>query len=146
MKKTRIISWVIGFILFCGWTDLVWGQDISTAQSKTQVEITDKTFKSTISKGFVVVIFIADYQMTNIDPKMIKAIEGHEKAVVIKVHENNVKAVVKKLRLRNYPSIALFHNGSKKKVWKADFDGNLDLTTEQVRKAIDWHSAVLKGY
>ena len=136
MKKTRIISWVIGFILFCGWTDLVWGQDISTAQSKTQVEITDKTFKSTISKGFVVVIFIADYQMTNIDPKMIKAIEGHEKAVVIKVHENNVKAVVKKLRLRNYPSIALFHNGSKKKVWKADMDGNLGVTEKDIKKEI----------
>ena len=136
MKKTRIISWVIGFILFCGWTDLVWGQDISTAQSKTQVEITDKTFKSTISKGFVVVIFIADYQMTNIDPKMIKAIEGHEKAVVIKVHENNVKSVVKKLRLRNYPSIALFHNGSKKKVWKADMDGNLGITEKDVKKEI----------
>ena len=136
MKKTRIISWVIGFILFCGWTDLVWGQDISTAQSKTQVEITDKTFKSTISKGFVVVIFIADYQMTNIDPKMIKAIEGHEKAVVIKVHENNVKAVVKKLRLRNYPSIALFHNGSKKKVWKADMDGNLGITEKDIKKEI----------
>ena len=136
MKKTRIISWVIGFILFCGWTDLVWGQDISTAQSKTQVEITDKTFKSTISKGFVVVIFIADYQMTNIDPKMIKAIEGHEKAVVIKVHENNVKAVVKKLRLRNYPSIALFHNGSKKKVWKSDMDGNLGITEKDIKKEI----------
>jgi hypothetical protein len=136
MKKTRIISWVIGFILFCGWTDLVWGQDRSTTRSQTKVEVTDKTFKSTIVKGFVVVIFTADYQMTNIDPKMIKAIEGHEKAVVIKVHENNVKAVVKKLRLRNYPSIALFHNGSKKKVWKADMDGNLGITEKDIKKEI----------
>jgi len=133
MKKTRMISWVIGFILFCGWADLVWGQ---TTRSKTQIEVTDKTFKSTVVKGFVVVIFTADYQMTNIDPKMIKAIEGHEKAVVIKVHENNVKAVVKKLRLRNYPSIALFHNGSKKKVWKPDMDGNLGITEKDVKKEI----------
>ena len=135
MKKTRIISWVVGFILFCGWADLVWGQT-PTTQSKTQIEVTDKTFKSTVVKGFVVVIFTADYQMTNIDPKMIKAIEGHEKAVVIKVHENNVKAVVKKLRLRNYPSIALFHNGSKKKVWKPDMDGNLGITEKDVKKEI----------
>ena len=133
MKKTRIISWVIGFILFCGWADLVWGQ---TTRSQTQVEVTDKTFKSTISKGFVVVIFNADYQMSNIDPKMIKSIEGHEKAVVIKVHENNVTAVVKKLRLRNYPSIALFHDGSKKKVWKPDMDGNLGITDKDVKKEI----------
>jgi hypothetical protein len=26
------------------------------------------------------------------------------------------------------------------KVWKADFDGNLELTTDDVKKAIDWHS------
>ena len=135
MKKTRIISWVVGFILFCGWADLVWGQT-PTTRSKTQIEVTDKTFKSTVVKGFVVVIFTADYQMTNIDPKMIKAIEGHEKAVVIKVHENNVKAVVKKLRLRNYPSIALFHNGSKKKVWKPDMDGNLGITEKDIKKEI----------
>ena len=32
----------------------------------------------------------------------------------------------------------------KKKVWKADFDGNLELSTDDVRKAIDWHSVVLK--
>ena len=120
--------------MFCGWADLVWGQ--TPTRSQTQVEVTDKTFKSTISKGFVVVIFNADYQMSNIDPKMIKSIEGHEKAVVIKVHENNVTAVVKKLRLRNYPSIALFHDGSKKKVWKPDMDGNLGITDKDVKKEI----------
>ena len=136
MKKTKMISWVVGFILFCGWADLVWGQDRPTTRPQTKVEITDKTFKSTISKGFVVVIFNADYQMSNIDPKMIKSIEGHEKAVVIKVHENNVTAVVKKLRLRNYPSIALFHDGSKKKVWKPDMDGNLCITDKDVKKEI----------
>ena len=131
-----MISWVVGFILFCGWADLVWGQDRPITRPQTKVEITDKTFKSTISKGFVVVIFNADYQMSNIDPKMIKSIEGHEKAVVIKVHENNVTAVVKKLRLRNYPSIALFHDGSKKKVWKPDMDGNLGITDKDVKKEI----------
>ena len=57
-----------------------------------------------------------------------------------------VPDVARKLRLRNFPSVVLFKDGKKVKVWKADFDGNLDLTTEQVRKAIDWHSAVLKGY
>ena len=134
MKKAKMISWVVGFILFCGWADLVWGQ--TPTIPKTQVEITDKTFKSTISKGIVVVIFTADYQMTTIDPKMIKAIEGHEKAVVIKIKHKNVSAVVKKLRLRNYPSIALFHDGTKKKVWKPDMDGNLGITEKDVKKEI----------
>ena len=129
-----MFSWSIGFILFCGWADLVWCQ--TPTIPKTQVEITDKTFKSTISKGIVVVIFTADYQMTTIDPKMIKAIEGHEKAVVIKIKHKNVSAVVKKLRLRNYPSIALFHDGTKKKVWKPDMDGNLGITEKDVKKEI----------
>ena len=133
MNMRKTLYWIVGLFVFFGWADLVWGQ---TTRSKTQIEVTDKTFKSTISKGFVVVIFNADYQMSNIDPKMIKSIEGHEKAVVIKVHENNVTAVVKKLRLRNYPSIALFHDGSKKKVWKPDMDGNLGITDKDVKKEI----------
>ena len=133
MKKTRIIRnflfwFVLGFVMM--------GTVSSQTRPKSQVEITDKTFKSAISKGFVVVIFNADYQLKNIDPKMIKDIKGHEKAVVIQVHENNVAAVVKKLRLRNYPSIALFHNGAKKKVWKPDMDGNLGITQKDIKKEI----------
>ena len=135
MRKTKMISWVVGFMLFFGWAELVWGQT-PTKRTPTKVEITDKTFKSNIAKGVVVVIFNADYQIKNIDPKMIKAIEGHEKAVVITVNENNVKAVVKKLRLRTYPSIALFHDGSKKKVWKPDMDGNLGIDHKDVKKEI----------
>jgi hypothetical protein len=57
-----------------------------------------------------------------------------------------VPNVARKLRLRNFPSVVLFKDGKKVKVWKANFDGKLELSTEQVRKAIDWHSAVLKGY
>ena len=57
-----------------------------------------------------------------------------------------VPDVVRKLRLRNFPSVILFKDGKKKKVWKADFDGNLELSTDDVRKAIDWHSVVLKDY
>ena len=47
-----------------------------------------------------------------------------------------LKKVVKKLRIRNYPSIALFHNGSKKEVWKADMDGIVDVTNKHIKKAI----------
>jgi hypothetical protein len=57
-----------------------------------------------------------------------------------------VPNVARKLRLRNFPSVVLFKDGKKVKVWKANFDGKLELSTEQVRKAINWHSTVLKGY
>ncbi|MBT7557768.1 hypothetical protein HN615_12700 [Candidatus Woesearchaeota archaeon] len=133
MKKTRIIRnflfwFVLGFVMM--------GTVSSQTRPKAKVEITDKTFKSAVSKGFVVVIFTADYQLKNIDPKMIKDIEGHEKTVVVSIQHNSVSAVVKKLRLRNYPSIALFHNGAKKKVWKPDMDGNLGITQKDIKKEI----------
>ena len=25
-KWTSIVTWILGFLLFCGWSDLVWGQ------------------------------------------------------------------------------------------------------------------------
>ena len=45
--------------------------------------------------------------------------------------------MVKKLRIRNYPSIALFHDGSKKEVWKADMDGEVDCSAKDIKKAIE---------
>ncbi|HIG58215.1 MAG TPA: hypothetical protein EYQ21_02265 [Flavobacteriales bacterium] len=51
-----------------------------------------------------------------------------------------VSETARKLRLRNFPSVVLFKDGKKVKVWKANFDGKLELTTEEVRKAINWHS------
>ena len=40
------------------------------------------------------------------------------------------------LRLRNYPSLALFHDGKKKEVWKADMDGIVDVKNKGIKKAI----------
>ena len=51
-----------------------------------------------------------------------------------------VPQVVRKLRLRNFPSVVLFKDGKKVKVWKADFDGNLELARDEVEKSINWHS------
>ena len=48
----------------------------------------------------------------------------------------DVPETVRKLRLRNFPSVVLFKDGKKKKIWKANFDGNLDLSTEDVQKEI----------
>ena len=51
-----------------------------------------------------------------------------------------VPDVARKLRLRNFPSVVLFKDGKKVKVWKANFDGELELSTDAVKKAINWHS------
>ena len=100
-------------------------------------QVNDKNFKSKVSKGFVLVKFTADYQMQNIDPALLKGVKGHEGCVIIEVNHGDVKKVVKKLRIRNYPSIALFHNGSKKEVWKADMDGEVDVTVKDIKSAIE---------
>jgi hypothetical protein len=100
-------------------------------------DVTDKNFKSKVSKGFVLVKFTAPYQMAKIDPKLLDGVKGHEGCVILVVNHEDVKKVAKKLRIRNYPSIALFHNGSKKEVWKADMDGEVDVTVKDIKSAIE---------
>ena len=133
MKYKKLIYWVFGILLFASWTDLVWGQDI-----KPKVEvINDDNFKKKIAKGLVVVVFTSKWQEKNVDKALLKGIAGYQKAVVITVASEDTKKVVKKLRLRNFPSLALFHNGSKKEVWKADMDGIVDVKNKDIKKAID---------
>ena len=123
MKYNKILSmFIFGFIL-C--VNVVSGQ------------INDGNFKSKISKGFVLVKFTAAYQYANLDPKLFDGIKEHEGCVILEVNHEDVKKVVKKLRIRNYPSLALFHNGSKKEVWKADMDGIVDIKNKDIKKAID---------
>ena len=111
----------------------VFGQD----KSKPKVEvINDDNFKKKIAKGFVLVTFTAKYQMATLDKKLLDGIKGFEGCVIYEVDHSKVKKVAKKLRLRNYPSLALFHNGSKKEVWKADMDGVVDVTNKHIKKAI----------
>ena len=100
-------------------------------------DVTDKNFKAKVSKGFVLVKFTAPYQYANLDPKLLDGVKGHEGCIVLVVNHEDVKKVVKKLRIRNYPSLSLFHNGSKKEVWKADMDGLVDVTNKHLKKAIE---------
>jgi thioredoxin-like negative regulator of GroEL len=133
MKYKKLIYWVLGFMLFVGWTDLVWGQDNPKPKAE---EITDDNFKKKVAKGFVLIKFTAPYQMKKLDNKLLDGVKGFEGCVIYEVDHSKVKKVVKKLRIRNYPSLALFHNGSKKEVWKADMDGVVDVTNKHLKKAI----------
>ena len=123
MKYNKILSMFILAFILC--VNVVSGQ------------INDGNFKSKISKGFVLVKFTAAYQYANLDPKLFDGIKEHEGCVILEVNRDDVKKVVKKLRIRNYPSIALFHNGSKKEVWKADMDGEVDVSIIDIKKAIE---------
>jgi hypothetical protein len=134
MKYKKLIYWVLGFMLFVGWTDLVWGQ--TTRRASTVEVINDDNFKKKTAKGFVLIKFTAPYQMKKLDNKLFDGVKGFEGCVIYIVDHSSVKKVVKKLRIRNYPSIALFHNGKKKEVWKADMDGVVDITNKHIKKAI----------
>ena len=119
----------LSFIL-CG--NVVNGQD-----KKPKVEIiNDDNFKKKVAKGFVLIKFTAPYQMAKLDNKLFDGVKGFEGCVIYIVDNSEVKKVVKKLRIRNYPSIALFHNGKKQEVWKADMDGVVDVNNKEIKKAI----------
>ena len=111
------------------------GQDRPQSKPKV-VSITDDNFKKKITKGFVLVHFTAPYQMATLDKKLFDGVTKFEGCVIHKIDHSQVKKVVKKLRIRNYPSLALFHNGKKINVWKADMDGVVDVKNKDIKKAI----------
>ena len=143
MNKSQLIKWgfkllcVIGItIVMCG--NIVNAQDRATSKPKSPIStLNDDNFKKKMAKGFVLVHFTAQYQFAALDTKLFDGIKGFEGCVIYVVDHSEVKKVVKKLRIRNYPSLALFHNGSKKEVWKADMDGEVDVTNKHIKKAIE---------
>ena len=99
-------------------------------------QVTDKNFKDKAGSGFVVVTFTSEWQEQDLDPAILKGVKGYEDAILITVKSEDTKKICKKLRLRNFPSIALFHNGSKIEVWKADMDGEVDADSDDIKEAI----------
>ena len=135
MKYKKLIYWVFGILLYVGWSELVWGQD--SLKPKSPIEsLTDDNFKKKIAKGFVLIKFTAAYQKKNLDSKLFDGIKGFEGCIIYEVDHSNVKKAIKKLRIRNYPSVALFHNGKKVEVWKGDMDGIVDVQNKDIKKAI----------
>ena len=105
--------------------------------SVTFGQVNDKNFKEKINGGVVVVVFTSEWQEADFDEKLIKGVKGYQDCEIIRVKSEDAPKVVKKLRFRNYPSLALFYDGSKKETWKADMDGELDLSNKEIKSAID---------
>tara|TARA_Y100000114_G_scaffold134373_1_gene134414 strand:+ start:68 stop:442 length:375 start_codon:yes stop_codon:yes gene_type:complete len=99
-------------------------------------QINDKNFKSEVNGGTVVAIFTSEWQEQPFDKDIISGVKGYEDCEIIYVKSEDAPKVTKKLRLRNFPSMVLFYDGSKKKVWKADMDGELDCDNKDIKKEI----------
>ena len=110
-----------------------------------QQEVTDANFYGAIYKGIWLVRFTSEWSSDNKQnfyqgKFIVDGDSAYHGAMIMILPVKNLPEVTRKLRLRNFPSAVLFKNGKKVKMWKADFDGNLELTTDDVKKAIDWHS------
>jgi hypothetical protein len=99
--------------------------------------VNDKNFKEKINGGTVIVVFTSEWQEQELDSKILKGVEGYQDARILDVKSEDAPKVVKKLRFRNFPSIALFFDGSKKETWKADMDGEVDCSAKEIKGAID---------
>ena len=105
--------------------------------SVTYGQVNDKNFKEKVNGGVTVAIFTSDWQEQELDQKILKGIEGYQDAEILYVKSEDAPKVVKKLRFRNFPSIALFFDGSKKETWKADMDGEVDCSSKEIKSTID---------
>jgi|TARA_R100000278_G_scaffold91826_1_gene69985 hypothetical protein len=99
-------------------------------------QITDKNFKSNVNGGVTLAVFESDWQEQPFDKDIISDVKGFEGCKIIYVKSEDAPKASKKLRLRNFPSMVLFYDGSKKETWKADMDGELDCDNKEVKKAI----------
>ena len=100
-------------------------------------QINDKNFKETVNGGTVVAVFTSEWQEQPFDKDIVKGVSGYEDCEIIYVKSEDAPKVTKKLRLRNFPSIVLFYDGSKKETWKGDMDCELDCDNKDIKKAID---------
>jgi hypothetical protein len=105
--------------------------------SVTYGQINDKNFKEKINGGIVVTIFSAEWQDAEFDENLVKGVSGYQDCKILYIKSEEAPKVVKKLRFRNFPSMALFYDGSKKETWKADMDGGLDVSNKEIKSSID---------
>ena len=110
--------------------------------STLTAQVTDKNFKDEIGDGFTIVVFTSEWQEQELDGSILKGVGGFEDAQILTVKSGELKKVCKKLRIRNFPSIALFHDGGKVDTWKADMDGEVDCSADDIKSAI---SEVMAG-
>ena len=105
--------------------------------SVTFGQVNDKNFKESINGGMAVVVVTAEWQEQPFDEDILKGVKGYQDCKIVRIKSEEAPKVVKKLRFRNFPSMALFYDGSKKETWKADMDGELNVSNKEIKSSID---------
>ena len=110
-----------------------------------QQQVTDANFYGAIYKGMHLVRFTAEWSNDNKQnfyqgKFIVNGDSAYMGTQMMILPSKKVPETARKLRLRNFPSVVLFKDGKKVKAWKANFDGKLELTTDEVKKSIDWYS------
>ena len=110
-----------------------------------QQQVTNINFYGAIYKGMHLVRFTAEWSDNSKEnfyqgKFIVDGDSAYMGTQMMIIPSKKVPETVRKLRLRNFPSVVLFKDGKKVKVWKANFDGNLELKTDDVKKSIDWYS------
>ena len=94
-------------------------------------EVNDANFYGAIYKGMHLVRFTSEWSADNKEnfyqgKFIVDGDSAYYGTIVTILPSKNVPDTIRKLRIRNFPSVVLFKNGKKVKVWKADFDRNLE--------------------
>ena len=110
-----------------------------------QQQITVTNFYGAIYKGLHLVRFTAEWSEDNKQnfyqgKFIVDGDSAHMGTQMMIIPSKKVPETVRKLRLINFPNVGLFKNWKKVTVWKANFYGKLELTTDDVKKSIDWYS------
>ena len=106
-----------------------------------QQQLNDKNFYGAIHKGIHMVRFTSEWSADNKEnfyqgKFIVDGDSAYYGTTITILPSKNVPDTIRKLRIRNFPSVVLFKDGKKQKVWKANFDGDLELTTDELQKEI----------
>ena len=107
-----------------------------------QQKITDSNFYGVIYKGMHLVRFTAEWSKDSKEnfyqgKFIVEGDSAHMGTQMMILPAKNVSETVRKLRLRNFPSIALFVNGDKIDTWKGDMDGIIEVKPGDIKEAIE---------
>ena len=100
-------------------------------------QINDKISKKKLMVEWLSLLLLLNNKNKTLMRIFSKGVKGYQDCKIIRVKSEDAPKVVKKLGFRNFPSLALFYDGSKKETWKADMDGELDIDNRDIKGSID---------